>query len=58
MYLLQDLLGLQHLNSTGRIHFLEAPYDHLQFTDDWFNANLLPYIKVDSSQVTLPMKLN
>ena len=54
----QDLLGLQHLNSTGRIHFIEAPGDHLQFSLEWFDTNLMPYIKVDRSQVTLPLRVN
>lgn len=56
--LLQDLLGLQSLNSTGRLHFLTSPTDHLRFTEDWFNTNLMPYIKVDSSQVHLPIAVS
>eukprot|EP00731_Ephydatia_muelleri_P031551 Em0023g58a len=42
----QDLLGLQALNSTGSLHFLSAPFDHLQFTEEWFIQNLVPYINV------------
>lgn len=41
----KDLLGLQHLNSTGGLHFLSAPFDHLRFTDEWFTTNLVPYLK-------------
>ncbi|CAI8055193.1 Palmitoyl-protein thioesterase 1 [Geodia barretti] len=41
----KDLLGLQHLNSTGNLLFLSAPFDHLQFTDQWFIDNLLPFVK-------------
>jgi palmitoyl-protein thioesterase len=41
----QDLLGLQHLNSTGGLHFLSAPFDHLQFTEQWFIDNLIPFVK-------------
>jgi palmitoyl-protein thioesterase len=57
MFFSQDLLGLQHLNSTGRIHFLSSPTDHLRFTTDWFKTYLLPFINVDSSEVHLPIKL-
>lgn len=42
----QDKLGLQKLNSTGSIHFLAAPFDHLKFTEEWFLENLLPFIDV------------
>lgn len=41
----KDLLGLQKLNSTGRLQFISAPFDHLQFSDEWFTTNLLPYVK-------------
>lgn len=41
----KDLLGLQHLNSTGGLHFLSSPFDHLRFTDEWFTTNLIPYLK-------------
>ena len=43
----QDLLGLQALNSTGSLHFISAPFDHLQFTEEWFTQNLVPYINVN-----------
>ena len=42
----KDLLGLQKLNDTGAIHFIEAPFDHLKFSEDWFLQNLLPFIDV------------
>ena len=51
----QDLLGLQQLDKAGRLHFLSAPFNHLQFTDDWFNKNLMPYIKVDQVNAKLPI---
>lgn len=41
-----DLLGLKTLNDTGRLHFLGAPFDHLQFTEQWFIDNLVPFINV------------
>lgn len=42
----KDLLGLKQLNDTGRLHFLGAPFDHLQFTEEWFIQNLVPFINV------------
>ncbi|CAG5117433.1 unnamed protein product [Candidula unifasciata] len=41
----QDLLGLKELNESGRLTLLEAPGDHLQFTDAWFEANILRFLK-------------
>jgi palmitoyl-protein thioesterase len=43
----KDLLGLKGLNDTGRLHFLAAPFDHLQFTEQWFFDNLFQYINVN-----------
>jgi len=39
-----DRLGLQHLNSTGRLHFLEMEGDHLQFTEDDFVQQIVPFL--------------
>merc|ERR1712002_807896 len=41
----QDLLGLKELNESGRIAFLESPGDHLQFTEQWFDDNIVKYLK-------------
>lgn len=38
---MEDRLGLQKLNATGRLHFLASPGDHLQFTDQWFIDNVI-----------------
>ena len=51
----QDLLGLQSLSSTGRLHFLGAPFDHLQFTDEWFNEYLMPYVNVKMEDAHKPI---
>lgn len=37
----QDWLGLKVMNSTGRLHFLASPGDHLQFTEQWFIDNIV-----------------
>ncbi|GFO13381.1 palmitoyl-protein thioesterase 1 [Plakobranchus ocellatus] len=41
----QDLLGLKELNESGRLFLLASPGDHLQFTDAWFEANILKFLK-------------
>ncbi|KAL8561741.1 Palmitoyl-protein thioesterase 1 [Nucella lapillus] len=42
----EDRLGLKELESTGRLHFLASPGDHLRFTEKWFIANIVtPYLK-------------
>ena len=43
--------------SLGQLHFLGAPFDHLQFTNDWFNQNLLPFIKVNMEDAHKPIIL-
>ncbi|XP_038613740.1 palmitoyl-protein thioesterase 1 [Tachyglossus aculeatus] len=40
----QDRLGLKEMDEAGKLVFLTAPGDHLQFTADWFYANLLPFL--------------
>ena len=37
----QDKLGLKKLNDTGRLHFLAADGDHLQFKEQWFIDNII-----------------
>uniref|UniRef100_A0A2C9JHT0 Palmitoyl-protein thioesterase 1 n=1 Tax=Biomphalaria glabrata TaxID=6526 RepID=A0A2C9JHT0_BIOGL len=41
----QDLLGLKELNESGRLTLLSSPTDHLQFTDAWFEQNILRFLK-------------
>ena len=53
----QDLLGLQHLNSSGRLQFIPAPFNHLQFTPDWFVDNLMMYISATQSSVRAPVRM-
>lgn len=47
----KDLLGLKQLHDAGRLHFLGAPFDHLQFTETWFIDNLLPFINVQFGDI-------
>ncbi|GAB1605322.1 palmitoyl-protein thioesterase 1-like [Argonauta hians] len=37
----KDLLGLQTLKKTGRLHLLEFPSNHLRFTLTWFNQTII-----------------
>ncbi|XP_073678296.1 palmitoyl-protein thioesterase 1 isoform X2 [Garra rufa] len=41
----EDRLGLAEMDSAGKLVFLASDGDHLQFTREWFNENLLPYIR-------------
>lgn len=41
----QDWIGLQELDTSGRLRFLSCVGDHLQFTDQWFIDNIVtPYL--------------
>lgn len=40
----QDWLGLRALDKAGKLTFLACPGDHLQFTQAWFVANILPFL--------------
>ncbi|CAF2035253.1 unnamed protein product [Rotaria magnacalcarata] len=42
---LKDLLGLKAMDEQSRIKFLESDTDHLQFTDQWFIDNIIPYLR-------------
>ena len=42
---LNDLLGLKTMDEQSRIMFLESDTDHLQFTDQWFIDNIIPYLR-------------
>ncbi|XP_072227319.1 palmitoyl-protein thioesterase 1 [Leuresthes tenuis] len=41
----EDRLGLAAMDKAGKLAFLASEGDHLQFTREWFNANLLPYLR-------------
>ena len=41
----QDRLGLAAMEKAGKLVFLATDGNHLQFTEKWFNDNLLPYIR-------------
>ena len=41
----QDLLGLQQMDKDKKLHFLTAMGDHLQFTDEFFDKEILPFLK-------------
>jgi palmitoyl-protein thioesterase len=43
--LTQDKLGLKKMDEQGKLVFLTSDTDHLQFTESWFEKNLIPYIK-------------
>lgn len=40
-----DLLGLQQMDKDKKLHFLVAVGDHLQFSDEFFNEKILPFLK-------------
>ncbi|KAG7271384.1 hypothetical protein CRUP_019929 [Coryphaenoides rupestris] len=41
----EDRLGLAAMDRAGKLVFLASEGNHLQFTRQWFNDNLLPYIR-------------
>ena len=41
----KDLLGLKEMEAAGKLHFLSSDTDHLQFTDEFFKDQLLPFFK-------------
>lgn len=40
----EDRLGLAAMDQAGKLVFLATEGDHLQFTKEWFDANLLPFL--------------
>jgi palmitoyl-protein thioesterase len=42
---INDSLGLKIMDQQSRIKFLESDTDHLQFTDQWFIDNIIPFLK-------------
>jgi len=41
----EDWLGLQQMDKDKKLDFLTCPGDHLQFTREWFDENIIPYLK-------------
>ncbi|XP_051927394.1 palmitoyl-protein thioesterase 1 [Hippocampus zosterae] len=41
----EDRLGLAAMDKAGKLIFLATEGDHLQFTREWFDANLMPYLR-------------
>ncbi|XP_059412248.1 palmitoyl-protein thioesterase 1-like [Carassius carassius] len=41
----EDRLGLAAMDSAGKLVFLAYDGDHLQFTREWFNEKLLPFLR-------------
>ncbi|CAH2222182.1 palmitoyl- thioesterase 1 [Pelobates cultripes] len=40
----EDRLGLREMDKAGKLVFLGVEGDHLSFTDEWFNENILPFL--------------
>lgn len=54
----EDKLGLKSLNDAGRLHFLAAPWDHLQMTEKWFMTNLVsPFVNVTYTSIRNPVNI-
>jgi len=41
---LEDWIGMKTLDQQGKLHFYSVVGDHLQFTDQWFYTNMIPYL--------------
>ncbi|KAJ1177930.1 hypothetical protein NDU88_003181 [Pleurodeles waltl] len=41
----EDRLGLKEMDKAGQLVFLACDGDHLQFTEEWFTSNILPYLQ-------------
>ncbi|XP_075460584.1 palmitoyl-protein thioesterase 1 [Ascaphus truei] len=40
----EDRLGLKEMDKAGKLVFLSADGDHLQFTEKWFKEKILPFL--------------
>jgi palmitoyl-protein thioesterase len=40
----QDWLGLQQMDQSNKLHFIPCVGDHLQFSDEWFVNNIIPFL--------------
>jgi len=41
---IEDWIGLRTLNENNQLTFIETIGEHLQFTDEWFVQNIIPYL--------------
>ncbi|XP_048414249.1 palmitoyl-protein thioesterase 1 [Stegostoma tigrinum] len=41
----EDRLGLKTMDKAGKLQFLTVNGDHLQFSEEWFITNIIPYLK-------------
>ncbi|XP_036035916.1 palmitoyl-protein thioesterase 1 [Onychomys torridus] len=41
----EDRLGLKQMDKAGKLVFLAKEGDHLQLTQEWFNAHIIPFLK-------------
>ncbi|CAH3109297.1 unnamed protein product [Pocillopora meandrina] len=41
----EDWLGLKQMDKDNKLHFLTADGDHLQFTEEFFNKQIIPFLK-------------
>lgn len=41
----EDWLGLKQMDHDKKLHFLTADGDHLQFTEQFFDEQILPFLK-------------
>jgi len=42
---LEDRLGLKEMDKAGKLHFLTAVGNHLQFTQEFFNEKIIPFLQ-------------
>ena len=48
------MLGLQQMDKDKKLHFLTADGDHLQFSDEFFDEQILPFLKWKKKPATSP----
>ncbi|KAF6110848.1 palmitoyl-protein thioesterase 1 [Phyllostomus discolor] len=41
----EDRLGLKEMNNVGQLVFLAIEGDHLQLSEEWFNAHIIPFLE-------------
>lgn len=41
----QDRLGLKQMDKAGKLVFLAKEGDHLQLSEEWFLAHIIPFLK-------------
>lgn len=52
------MLGLQQMDKDKKLHFLTADGDHLQFSDEFFDEQILPFLKWKKKNQPLLQKLD